>query len=90
MQYNELNTRIAAILAPGFQLQYGAGYRNTFSLKIDGEYFCFEEYPDVILWAIKNPEEWQAKQDAEIADLLADLSKGAKPQSNEKCLREVT
>lgn len=74
MTFDELNQQIAAILPPGFQLQYGHGYRGTYSLKIDGEYFCHEETPDTILWAIAHPDEWQAKQDAEIADLLADLS----------------
>lgn len=74
MTLEELQTQIAEILPPGFQPQYGTGYRNTYSLKIDGKYFCYEESPETILDAILNPEEWQAEQDADIEALLEDLT----------------
>jgi hypothetical protein len=75
----ELEKAIAAVIAPGFQLQHGNTFHNTFSLKIDGEYFCYHKSPEEILWAITHPGEWRQQQDTELAeldDLLADL-KGA-------------
>lgn len=72
MNYEELQTKIAEILPPGFQLLQGS--TGKLSLKIDGAWLCFEESSDVILWAIAHPEEHRSREDSEIEEMLADLS----------------
>lgn len=73
MTYEQLHQQLTALLPEGFEL-VSSPVSPTFSLKIDGEYFCFQEPPETILWAVRNPEEYQSQQDREIEELLADLS----------------
>jgi hypothetical protein len=76
MDYEELKKAIAALLPAdtNFQLKYGTGYRGTYSLDLNGQSFCFAEFPEKILWAIGHQEEHRQKQKADLDDLLQDLA----------------
>ena len=75
MTFDELKSQILEIAQP-YDFKLLQGSTNKFSLRIYGGWLCFEETAETILWAIANPEEWRAKQDEAIAEMLADLARG--------------
>ena len=75
MTYEELHKQLTTLLPEGFEL-IPSPVSPTFSLKIDDKYFCFQKPLEMILWAVRNPADWEEQKDREakeLQELLADL-----------------